>query len=440
MIGACRDLTDYRRASEWIEATERYCERQSLSGFPGICRIHRAEVAAVGGGWERGRAGARAGDDRARRLPRHAAAGRRLLCDRRHPPAQGRLRGRRGRAPRGPRPRSIAATRARADPAGRGQGQGRRRGDQRGRRRGDLGSLGSGATAPGPGARSRSPPATWSGRATAVDELAGIVEGYPSPALEAGRQAALGRVLRRRGRRGRRRPRSSGRRSRAGARSARRTRWPGRERSCRGRCAPSRTTTSADLELGRRSMSSAGSAPGSTSRPPSASCATPRTAAAAPRPRGRRSCSPTSWARRTSPRRSATRRGSGSCAGTTTCSGAWSRSGAARSSTRPATGSSRRSSRPAPASIARSRSSGPCVDHRASDRFRARRSGSACTRAEANRRGTDYSGIGVHVAARVGGARPGRRDPGDGRDPRGGGRVSRRRMRGRPPSRASPRR
>ena len=51
MIGACRDMTDYRRASEWIEATEKYCDRQSLSGFPGVCRIHRAEVAAVGGAW-----------------------------------------------------------------------------------------------------------------------------------------------------------------------------------------------------------------------------------------------------------------------------------------------------------------------------------------------------------------------------------------------------
>jgi tetratricopeptide (TPR) repeat protein len=53
MIGACRDLTDYRRASEWIEATEKYCDRNSLEGFPGVCRIHRAEVAAVSGAWER---------------------------------------------------------------------------------------------------------------------------------------------------------------------------------------------------------------------------------------------------------------------------------------------------------------------------------------------------------------------------------------------------
>jgi len=49
VISACRDLTDYQRASEWTEATERWCERQSVNGFPGICRVHRAEVVAIGG-------------------------------------------------------------------------------------------------------------------------------------------------------------------------------------------------------------------------------------------------------------------------------------------------------------------------------------------------------------------------------------------------------
>ena len=49
VISACRDLTDYQRASEWTEATERWCERQSVDGFPGICRVHRAEVVAIGG-------------------------------------------------------------------------------------------------------------------------------------------------------------------------------------------------------------------------------------------------------------------------------------------------------------------------------------------------------------------------------------------------------
>ena len=52
MISACRDLTDYQRATEWIEATESYCKRQSVSGFPGVCRVHRAEVKAVHGAWD----------------------------------------------------------------------------------------------------------------------------------------------------------------------------------------------------------------------------------------------------------------------------------------------------------------------------------------------------------------------------------------------------
>lgn len=50
-IGACRELADYRRASEWTEATTRWCERQSVAGFPGICRVYRAEVIAQRGSW-----------------------------------------------------------------------------------------------------------------------------------------------------------------------------------------------------------------------------------------------------------------------------------------------------------------------------------------------------------------------------------------------------
>ena len=53
MIAACRDLTDYRRASEWTEAAELWCTRQSVSGFPGVCRVHRAEVKALTGAWAR---------------------------------------------------------------------------------------------------------------------------------------------------------------------------------------------------------------------------------------------------------------------------------------------------------------------------------------------------------------------------------------------------
>jgi class 3 adenylate cyclase len=53
MIAAGRDLTEYRRASEWTEATDQYCAREMVSGFPGVCRIHRAEVVALGGAWDR---------------------------------------------------------------------------------------------------------------------------------------------------------------------------------------------------------------------------------------------------------------------------------------------------------------------------------------------------------------------------------------------------
>jgi class 3 adenylate cyclase len=52
MIAACRDLTDYQRASEWIELTDRWCEIESVHGFPGVCRVHRAEIVAVQGGWQ----------------------------------------------------------------------------------------------------------------------------------------------------------------------------------------------------------------------------------------------------------------------------------------------------------------------------------------------------------------------------------------------------
>jgi class 3 adenylate cyclase len=53
MIASCRDTTDYRRASEWTEATHRWCERQSINGFPGVCRVHRAEIVALQGALNR---------------------------------------------------------------------------------------------------------------------------------------------------------------------------------------------------------------------------------------------------------------------------------------------------------------------------------------------------------------------------------------------------
>jgi class 3 adenylate cyclase len=50
-ISTCRDLADFRRAGEWTEVAKRWCERQSISGFPGVCRVHRAEIVALRGSW-----------------------------------------------------------------------------------------------------------------------------------------------------------------------------------------------------------------------------------------------------------------------------------------------------------------------------------------------------------------------------------------------------
>lgn len=49
MIGVCSKLGDYGRASEWTESTLRWCERQSVPAFPGVCRVHRAELLRLHG-------------------------------------------------------------------------------------------------------------------------------------------------------------------------------------------------------------------------------------------------------------------------------------------------------------------------------------------------------------------------------------------------------
>ena len=48
-ISACHDLGDYRRAAEWTEAANRWCDQLDVTGFPGACRIHRAEVLRLRG-------------------------------------------------------------------------------------------------------------------------------------------------------------------------------------------------------------------------------------------------------------------------------------------------------------------------------------------------------------------------------------------------------
>jgi tetratricopeptide (TPR) repeat protein len=44
-------MADYRRAGEWNEAARQWCSNHAQSGFPGICRIHRAELLRLRGAW-----------------------------------------------------------------------------------------------------------------------------------------------------------------------------------------------------------------------------------------------------------------------------------------------------------------------------------------------------------------------------------------------------
>jgi class 3 adenylate cyclase len=50
-ISVCRNLADWRRALEWTDAAERWCHQQGVSGFPGVCRVHRAEIMHFRGSW-----------------------------------------------------------------------------------------------------------------------------------------------------------------------------------------------------------------------------------------------------------------------------------------------------------------------------------------------------------------------------------------------------
>jgi class 3 adenylate cyclase len=43
-IDICVHFAEYERASEWTEATTRLCERLSIPGFTGLCRLHRAQL------------------------------------------------------------------------------------------------------------------------------------------------------------------------------------------------------------------------------------------------------------------------------------------------------------------------------------------------------------------------------------------------------------
>jgi class 3 adenylate cyclase len=50
-ITSAQGLCDYRRAGEWTAEANRWCDRQDITGFPGVCRVHRAEAMRLRGDW-----------------------------------------------------------------------------------------------------------------------------------------------------------------------------------------------------------------------------------------------------------------------------------------------------------------------------------------------------------------------------------------------------
>jgi class 3 adenylate cyclase len=74
-IHSCQAVGDYRRAAEWTEAANRWCDRLDVTGFPGACRIHRAEIMRLRGDWPEAEEQARAACEELYEFDREITAG-----------------------------------------------------------------------------------------------------------------------------------------------------------------------------------------------------------------------------------------------------------------------------------------------------------------------------------------------------------------------------
>ena len=50
-IGACATLGDWTRAADWTDAQDRWCKREGIAGYPGMCRLYRSEIKEFRGKW-----------------------------------------------------------------------------------------------------------------------------------------------------------------------------------------------------------------------------------------------------------------------------------------------------------------------------------------------------------------------------------------------------
>jgi class 3 adenylate cyclase len=58
-IEACAALGEWARAASWTEAQDRWCRREGINGYPGMCRLFRSEIKQLRGSWLEAEAEAR---------------------------------------------------------------------------------------------------------------------------------------------------------------------------------------------------------------------------------------------------------------------------------------------------------------------------------------------------------------------------------------------
>lgn len=51
-ISGSQAIGDFERARQWTDAANRWCDDEKAHGFPGACRVHRSEILWLGGFWE----------------------------------------------------------------------------------------------------------------------------------------------------------------------------------------------------------------------------------------------------------------------------------------------------------------------------------------------------------------------------------------------------
>lgn len=67
-IAACRNVGDLERAAMWAAEGERWMRRHNAGGFPGICQVHRAELKMLHGQWSEAEQDARHACDELQRF------------------------------------------------------------------------------------------------------------------------------------------------------------------------------------------------------------------------------------------------------------------------------------------------------------------------------------------------------------------------------------